>query len=213
MPRAFCNISFRVYALLLFAYPADFRRTFGEEMLQVFRDCYRAELTGRRAGRVLHLWLHTLFDLVISAVKEHSARENSFMNNLRKDLVAVLGCAVIIVTAVTLLNYGRNHEVSSILIFGYFLDALASMGIAGNLIVFLLAKVTKLNSLRIAFWTFLVIHVVTLSLLLLIAGRNDPHFNLGGITIGYVVSFLFWIGLHWMWSKTMQTRPEPEDIR
>jgi len=36
----------------------------------------------------------------------------------------------------------------------------------------------------------------------LIGGRVDPQFRLGSVLIGYVVSFLFWFGLHWMWAKS-----------
>jgi len=210
MQRISTNISFRLYEALLFAYPSEFRRMFGAEMIQVFRDCYRAQLAERRAGSVLRLWSHTLFDLLVSALEEHSERKNALMNNLRKDLIAAVGCVVLIATSIFLLGYGRKHEVSSILVFGFFLDALATTGIVGNLVVFLLAKVTKLNSLRVALWTFLVVHVLPLVFLLLIVGRNDPRFNAAGITIGYAASFLFWMGLHWMWSKTMQAVPQRE---
>jgi uncharacterized membrane protein len=192
---------------LLFAYPAAFRRAFGAEMVQVFRDSYRAKVEQRR---VFQLWLHTLIDLVTSAFKEHIEKENSAMNNIRKDAIAVLACVLVIAVAFILLSYGRKHEVSSILSFGYFLDALVMSGIVGNLIVFLLAKTTKLNSLRVAFSTFLIVHVVPLLLLVLIAGRNDPRFNIAATTIGYVGSFLFWMLLHWMWSKTKHTWSQQE---
>jgi hypothetical protein len=37
------------------------------------------------------------------------------MNNLRKDVTAVLGCVLVIVAAFILLGYGRKHEVSQLL--------------------------------------------------------------------------------------------------
>ena len=40
------------------------------------------------------------------------------MNNLRKDALAVVGCLAIIVIASVLLQYGRSHNVSLILLFG-----------------------------------------------------------------------------------------------
>ena len=55
------NLSTRVYALLLLAYPPEFRREFGGQMLQVFRDSYRAEA---RNGSVPSFWVRTLLDLV-----------------------------------------------------------------------------------------------------------------------------------------------------
>jgi|KBSMisStaDraftv2_1062788.scaffolds.fasta_scaffold17898_5 hypothetical protein len=210
MQRAGGNFSLRIYQFLLFAYPASFRNAFGVEMVQTFRDCYRAESrVGGRAGLLL-LWSRTLMDLFLSAVKEHSERTDSVMKNLRKDVTAVLGCVLVIVAAFILLGYGRKHEVSSIITLGYFLDALVVTGIVGNLIVFLLAKTTKLVSLRVAFTTFLVVHALPLLLLVFIAGRNDPRFNLAATAIGYVGSFLFWMFLHWMWSKTNSTWSQQE---
>lgn len=197
--------SSRVYNWLLLAYPVEFRRDYGPQMAQVFRDCCRQE---HRRGSHLgfwRLWWHTLADLLQTATREHMERfgkENSFMNNLRRDAVAVFGCIGIIVVAVLLLYYGRRNEVSSILMFGYALDALVTTGVIGNLIVFLLVKTTRLNPLRIALWTFLIVHSVLVLLLAIIAGRNDPQFSLGSVLIGYVVSFLFWFGLHWLWARS-----------
>ena len=126
------------------------------------------------------------------------------MNNLRKDALAVVGCLAIIVIAFFLLQYGRSHDVSSILLFGYILDAVVTMGLIGNLVVFILAKTTRFNSLRIALWTFLIVSAVPLILVSLIGSRVDPQFSLGSVVVGYVVSFLFWYGLHWMWAQKSQ---------
>jgi hypothetical protein len=159
---------------------------------------------------VTRLWRHTLIDLISSAAKEHSDTENPFMSNLSKNLIAVFGCVLVIAIAFILLTYGRRNEVSSILVFGYFLDALVTTGLVGNLIVFLLAKTTKFNSVRVAFAIFLVVHALPLILLLLVAGSKDPRFNGPATVIGYVGSFVFWTGLHWMWSRTMQTESQRE---
>lgn len=198
-------ISERVYAWLLKAYPVEFRREYGSQMLQLFRDCCReAERNGSLLG-FWRLWVHTLLDLFQTATKEHIediGKENSVMKNLQKDVVALLGCIGIIVIAFLLLSYGRKHEVSTILMFGYALDALVTVGVIGNLIVFLLVKTTRLNPLRIALWTFLVVNAVLVVLVAITVGRSDPQFRLGSVLIGYVVSFLFWFGLHWMWAKS-----------
>jgi len=124
------------------------------------------------------------------------------MVNLRKDVLALLGCIAIIAVALLLLSYGRKREVAFILVFGYALDAIASAGIVGNLIVFLLVKTTKLNSLRVALWTFLIVNAVLLLVSALIGSRVEPQFRVGSVLIGYVVSFLFWFGLHWIWAKS-----------
>jgi len=188
--------------MLLF-YPREFRREYGPEMALVFRDCYRTAGKNRGPRRLWELWLHTLLDLARTAPKEHLEKlreDNSIMANLRRDVLALLGCIAIIAVALLLLSYGRKQEVSSILLFGYALDAIISMGIVGNLIVFLLVKTTKFNSFRIALWTFLVLHVLAATLIAII-GRADPNIRLGATTIGYVISFLFWTAVHWAWSK------------
>ena len=206
------KLSPRVYALLLFAYPAEFRREYGSQMTQVFRDSHRDR---RKAGKLglLTLWLNTLADLIQSASNEHFdnfGRKNSFMNNLRRDAVAVVGCFAIIIIAFFLLKYGRSNNVGSILLFGYILDAVITTGLVGNLIIFILAKVTRLNPLRVALWTFLIVHAVPGILVLLVGSRIDPQFSFAGVAVGYVVSFLFWYGLHWMWAQSNRGQLEAQ---
>jgi hypothetical protein len=199
----------RIYALMLKAYPAEFRREYGPHMAQVFRDCGRDAKSRKRPVVLMHLWLITLLDLVKTAPKEHvdSLRKGkSVMNNLRRDALALFGCIAIIVVALVLLNYGRAHQVSSILLLGYALDAIAVTGAIGNLIVFLLVKTTKLNPLRAALWTFLMVHAVPVIALAVIGSQIDPLFILGPVVIGYVLSFVFWYGLHWMWALTKGNR-------
>jgi len=55
------------YRALLFLYPPGFRRQFGSEMIQIFRDCCRAE---RRSAGVVRLWVHILTDLAFSVPRE-----------------------------------------------------------------------------------------------------------------------------------------------
>ena len=188
------NISCKLYGVLLLAYPPEFRRRFGNEMLQVFRDSYAHE-TSRRS--LPGFWLWMLFDLVVTAAKERvsgSRKEGLIMNrNL------LLGAIGIIVIAFLLLTYGRRNDVASILLFGYVLDALVTTGIVGNLIVFVLSKTTKLDPLRTALWTFAVVHAVPLLFVLLVIGRNDPRFNAAATVVGYLVSFAIWAGLHFAW--------------
>lgn len=198
MPGINLDISTRIYRYLLVAYPVHFRRRFGEQMLQTFRDSYRFEANKSR------FWWRTFVDLVFTAARERadsSGREGILMNNTRKDGTALLACAGIIVIAIVLLTYGRRNEVPAILTFGYVLDALITTGVIGNLIVFALAKLTKFERLRTALGTFAVVHAALLLLAIAVAGKADPGFNLGAVAVGYVVSFLIWTGLHWAWNK------------
>ncbi len=198
MPSRYLNISSKLYGWLLFAYPPEFRNDFGGEMLQVFRDCYRSE-AGR--GSLPGFWLRTLFDLVITAIKERtdkSGRKGMFMNR-RSDAIAMLGCAGILVIAFLLHRYGIRNNVPFILYSGYILDALITSGVIGNFIVFLLNKTTKLNPMRTAATVFAVVDGLLLLLIAFISSNGGPAPNWAGAIIGYLVSYVFWVGLHFAW--------------
>ena len=128
------------------------------------------------------------------------------MNNLRKDALASLGCIGIIVVAFLLLTYGRKHEVNSILFFGYALDSLVTAGVVGNLLVFLVVKTTRLNPLRAALWTMLIVNGVLLLVTVIIGSRIGGQFRFGSVVVGYLVSFAFWFSLHWIWAKWKSDR-------
>jgi len=192
------NISLKVYGFLLLAYPADFRRQFGEQMCQVFRDGYRSEA---RSGSVPGFWLRTLLDLVLTATKEHtdSSATKGFFMNRRTDAMALLGCVGIIVIALLVHNYvTRNPGVPSIRWLGYILDPLVVSGVIGNLIVFVLNKTTKLNRLRTAALVFAAVDAALL-LLIVVISRSTPAPNWIAVLFGYLVSYAVWVGLHFAW--------------
>ncbi len=64
----------RLYALLLVAYPAAFRRDYGPQMARDFRDCCRAARRRRGARGVLGVWTVALGDLMVSACAERRAQ-------------------------------------------------------------------------------------------------------------------------------------------
>ncbi len=61
-------MSEKLYALLLRLYPARFRRAYGDEAMQVFRERLRDE---RGFGARVRLWLEILADVGRSAPQEH----------------------------------------------------------------------------------------------------------------------------------------------
>jgi hypothetical protein len=194
----------KAYAVLLLAYPKEFRREYGPQMVQLLRDCERDAPTFLA---LIGLWIRTLSDFLRTVPAEHMQhlrKEKELMSKPRTDLVAIGGCLLLIVLAVLLLNFGRSHQISAILTFGYVLDAIAFTGIAGNVIVFLLARFTALRPLSIAFWTFLFVCGVTAIAITLLVGRVDPNFSASNVLIGYVVSFFFWYGLHWLWIQKLK---------
>lgn len=60
----------QLFRLLLYAYPASFRREFGLEMVQVFRDDMRATLQVDGLSGMAGLWLITSLDLIKTAFVE-----------------------------------------------------------------------------------------------------------------------------------------------
>lgn len=70
------NGSCRLYRVLLRSYPAAFRQEYGAEMEQLFRDYCRDTYHRAGAVEVGRLWLHTLYDLAVSAFEEQLAERN-----------------------------------------------------------------------------------------------------------------------------------------
>ncbi|HKP47480.1 MAG TPA: hypothetical protein VJT50_12845 [Pyrinomonadaceae bacterium] len=198
----------QLYDLLLRGYPAAFRAEYARPMTQLFRDCYRDSSQGRNVSL---FWVRLMLDFLRTAPREHwdnFGKEDSKMNNVGRDVIAVVGCIAIIAIAFFLLSYGRKHEAASILSFGYVLDAIVTTGAIGNLVVFVLAKTTRFDSLKVAFWTFLSVNGVPAILLLVLGSRIDPQFRAAATFIGYAASFAFWFGIHWAWSQT-KSRMQP----
>ncbi len=63
-------MSERIYGWLLRLYPAQFRETYGDAALQLFRDRLRDE---RGFFPRLRLWLDLLTDLAVSLPREHAS--------------------------------------------------------------------------------------------------------------------------------------------
>jgi hypothetical protein len=72
----------------------------------------------------------------------------------------------------------------------------------GNLIVFLLVKLTRLNGFRIALWTMLIVHGSLLLIAVIIAPRVGGEFSYISLAAAYVASFAIWLSLHWFWAKS-----------
>ncbi|OHB85524.1 MAG: hypothetical protein A2V98_17410 [Planctomycetes bacterium RBG_16_64_12] len=64
------EVSVRMYRTLLRAYPAAFRRRYGMEMTQVFRDMAKAAARRRGALGLIALWFRVVPDLVLTVAVE-----------------------------------------------------------------------------------------------------------------------------------------------
>jgi hypothetical protein len=61
------SVSWRVYRVLLTAYPREFRREYGRQMEQAFRDLCREERRKGERGDLVRLWVRTILDLGTTA--------------------------------------------------------------------------------------------------------------------------------------------------
>jgi hypothetical protein len=84
----------RIYQALLLAYPREFRRDHGAEMVQVFGDLCREEK--RRGGTfgLLMVWVRTVPDLAATAFAERSRAVRDKWLFILVPLALVLGFAI-----------------------------------------------------------------------------------------------------------------------
>ena len=195
---------------MLLAYPREFRLEYGPSMSQVFSDCYR-DIQSRGFLTSVEFWLRIICDVITSAPLERweaFGKDHATMKNLKTNLIGLLACLAVIVVAFLLLGYGRKHEVGSILLFGHALDAIVTAGIISNLIIFPLVMATRLSPFRTALWSLVFVNGVLLLIALLIGSRVDPQLSFARVLIGYLVSFILWLAIHWIW----QTKSSSETI-
>ena len=193
---------------MLLAYPREFRLEYELEMTQLFRDCYRDIESGGLVAAV-SFWQHMVFDVIRTAPLERWETLGKGSETMKKiDVIGLLACVAIIVVAFLLLGYGRQNQVASILLFGYALDAIVTAGIISNLIIFLLMKFTRLSRFRTALWSLVIVNGALLLVATLIGINVDPGFSFPNVFIGYLVSFILWLTIHWIWSQR-NTSTEP----
>ena len=72
------RLSSAIYRLLLYLYPRDFRRDYGELMLQLFGDCCRDSYARKGVWGLIGLWWQAIPELVVRVIIERirAMREN-----------------------------------------------------------------------------------------------------------------------------------------
>jgi hypothetical protein len=137
----------RLYRALLAAYPREFRREYGPQMRQVFRDLCREER--RKKTRLARLWIRTIWDLATTAVVERASGSNGTEVGVNDYKLAGAGFALLFAplffVAASLLKYGLG--------IGFLFDPLdkALMSDPENLRVFnLVSPVVFLGGLGLA---------------------------------------------------------------
>jgi len=177
-------------------------------MTQVFCDSYR-DSNSRGLITIVDLWLRVMLDVIRTAPLERweTWKNGETMKNVKRDAIGLLACLAIIVVALLLHGYVLKHGVGSMFLLGYALDAIVTAGVIGNLIIFVLMMTTRLSTFRTALWSLLIVNGALLLIAILI-GTRVGGFNFPAVFVSYIVSFLFWLAIHWIWSQ-IRTSPEP----
>ena len=115
------------------------------------------------------------------------------MKNLKTDVLGLLACLAIIAVAFVLFGVIRT---TSIAIVDYALDAIITAGIVSNVIIFLLALTTRLRSFQVALRTLVIVHIGLLLIATSLGLRVDPRFSFVAVLVAYIISFIFWLGVH-----------------
>ena len=188
---------------MLLAYPREFRFDYGSEMTQVFCDGYRD------SESVVEFWLRVIVDVIQTAPLERweTFRNGETMKNVKRDALGLLGCLAITAVALVLHRYMVTHGVGSMFLLGYTLDAIVTAGIIGNLIIFVLMMARRHSTFRTALWSLVIVNGVLLLIAILI-GILVGGFNFPAVFLSYIVSFFFWLTIHWIWSQ-IRTSNEP----
>ncbi len=99
-------VSKRVYRSLLVLYPKEFRREYGADMVQLFRDQCRDELRTGGVVAWIALWFRTLVELVGSTRRERERSRLSKVPYKREPLLAVI-CSLLVCPG---LGQMYNHQ-------------------------------------------------------------------------------------------------------
>jgi hypothetical protein len=157
----------RVYELLLWLYPRQFRTRYGDEMARLFAD----QLADARAGRgdgVARAWIRALGDVVASAAGEHLRRDQHVAQSLAMfrptrfmrllGLIGIVGALLLLAGFVTFEPFERA-EVSTLRI--------AWFGVAGAAISLGFYPRQALAMSRLAFAATAVVGIIGVTYALL----------------------------------------------
>jgi hypothetical protein len=149
------TFSGRLYSLLLMAYPTRFRRAYGREMAQVFRDDIRGTFQEGGPAGLIRLWFLVVLDLLKTAFAEHIWEVFHMpVEKLERwsGLAAALGGALLVFLTLSLTRSSWPAEVIATVLFlaMYLLWAIALGGLyrrlpaashPGNKVTFAIAEI------------------------------------------------------------------------
>lgn len=190
------SLSRRAYALLLAAYPREFRREYGREMALAFADRCRDE-----PAALARVWGEALLDLALNVPREHFERlggGEGLMKTLRTLALAaaVYAFTLLVVAPLYARNVGAFPGFVSSLI-----DAIISTGLVFNFFYLLLTLTRRREGVRavraaLGLTALLVAGLVTL----MTVSLGAQHVSLN-VFVTQVLSLLFWHTAHLLWVR------------
>ncbi|MEJ1931041.1 ABC transporter permease, partial [Nostoc sp. NIES-2111] len=103
----------RIFASMLWCYPAAFRREYGEEMRRAFREELQAARAARQWGEVAGIWWRSCQDIFTTAIEEHLHMLQQDLRYAWRTLATRPGFAAISVLSLAL-GIGANIAVYSL---------------------------------------------------------------------------------------------------
>jgi predicted permease len=103
----------RIFASMLWCYPAPFRREYGEEMKRAFRQEWREARAGRQWREIAGIWLRSFQDIFTTAIEEHLHMLQQDLRYAWRTLAARPGFAAVSVLSLAL-GIGANIAVYSL---------------------------------------------------------------------------------------------------
>jgi len=203
------SLSRCAYALLLAAYPREFRREYGREMALVFADRCREE-TRSHGGSLARVWGEALVDLASTAPREHFERlqeGDGLMKTLRTILLALAVYAFTLLVIAPL--YARNVGALPGFV-NNLIDALISTGLVFNFVYLLLTLTRRVEGVRAVRVALLLtaLAVAALITLMVVSGGAHARINLW-IVVAQVLSLIVWFTAHLWWVLRKKGRVVP----
>lgn len=192
------RLSARVYAVMLRGYPSAFRREFGREMWQVFRDRCRESARAGGGHGLVRLWAETLLDLLSTAPREHAEKlleGGRLMKTLRTVVLALAAYAFALLVAAPL--FVRHREQMPIFLAGL-ADALIATGIIFNFVFQIITLPRLASGVKAVRLAGLATGLLVAALITLMSMSGGGRLG-AEIIVAQLVAFFFWYALHLWW--------------